>query len=287
MARYALPAVALIIAPLALSQETKLEETVVTSSFTHQVQGQNETSVIVISGDHITQNLTQSLGEHLSTIPGVSSNNFGPAVGQPVIRGMGGNRVKVLQNNLVVRDVSGIGPDHPIDLDLSSIEQIEIVRGAAALLHSNGASGGIINIVDNTIAKTDIEEAVTYLSAEQQTGNDGEGFTAGLKRNIGGFNVTYSYSGFDAENYEIPSGAVLHDDHDEEHEDHDEEHEDHDEEHEDHDEDMGTLANSDYETETHRFGISKTGEWGYLGASYQEISNTFGIPFHGELHSRS
>lgn len=282
MARYALPAVALIIAPLALSQESKLEETVVTSSFTHQVQGQNETSVTVVAGDNITQNLTQSLGEHLSTIPGVSSNNFGPAVGQPVIRGMGGNRVKVLQNNLVVRDVSGIGPDHPIDLDLSSIEQIEIVRGAAALLHSNGASGGIINIVDNTIAKTDIEEAVTYLSAEQQTGNDGEGFTAGLKRNIGGFNVTYSYSGFDAENYEIPSGAVLHDDHDEEHEDHDEEHEDHDEEHEDHDEDMGTLANSDYETETHRFGISKTGEWGYLGASYQEISNTFGIPFHGE-----
>ena len=65
MARYALTAVALIIAPLALSQESTLEETVVTSSFTHQVQGQNETSVIVIAGDDITQNLTQSLGEHL------------------------------------------------------------------------------------------------------------------------------------------------------------------------------------------------------------------------------
>ena len=69
-------------------------------SFTHQIQGQNESSVIVIPGDDITQNLTQSLGEHLSTTAGVSSNNFGPAVGQPVIRGMGGNRVKVLQNNL-------------------------------------------------------------------------------------------------------------------------------------------------------------------------------------------
>ena len=164
MARYALPVVALIAAPLAFSQESTLEEVVVTSAFTHQVQGQNESSVIVIPGDEITQNLTQSLGEHLSTTPGVSSNNFGPAVGQPVIRGMGGNRVKVLQNNLVVRDVSGIGPDHPVDLDLSNVEQIEVVRGAAALLHSNGASGGIINIVDNTIAKTDIEEAVTYLS---------------------------------------------------------------------------------------------------------------------------
>ena len=284
MARYALPVAALIIAPLAFSQESTLEEVVITSSFTHQVQGQNESSVAVIPGTDITENFTQSLGEHLTTIAGVSSNNFGPAVGQPVIRGLSNNRVKVLQNNLVVRDVAGIGPDHPIDLDLGNIEQVEIVRGAAALLHSNGASGGIINVVDNTIAKSDIEEPLFTLSAEQQTGNEGEGFSTAFKRNIGGFNVSYSFTGFDAQDYEVPNGAVLHegeehDDHDEDHDDHDEDHDDHDE---DHEEDMGTLANSDFETKAHRFGISKTGEWGFLGASYQDISYTYGIPFHGE-----
>ena len=279
MTRYALPVVALIVAPLAFSQESTLEEVVITSSFTHQVQGQNESSVAVISGTNITENFTQSLGEHLSTIAGVSSNNFGPAVGQPVIRGLSNNRVKVLQNNLVVRDVAGIGPDHPIDLDLGNIEQVEIVRGAAALLHSNGASGGIINVVDNTIAKSDIEEPLFTLSAEQQTGNEGEGFSTAFKRNIGGFNLSYSFTGFDAQDYEVPNGAVLHEE--EEHDDHDEDHEG--EEHdEDHEEDMGTLANSDYETKAHRFGISKTGEWGFLGASYQDISYTYGIPFHGE-----
>ena len=284
MARYALPVAALIIAPLAFSQESTLEEVVITSSFTHQVQGQNESSVAVIPGTDITENFTQSLGEHLTTIAGVSSNNFGPAVGQPVIRGLSNNRVKVLQNNLVVRDVAGIGPDHPIDLDLGNIEQVEIVRGAAALLHSNGASGGIINVVDNTIAKSDIEEPLFTLSAEQQTGNEGEGFSTAFKRNIGGFNVSYSFTGFDAQDYEVPNGAVLHegeehDDHDEDHDDHDEDHDEHDE---DHEEDMGTLANSDFETKAHRFGISKTGEWGFLGASYQDISYTYGIPFHGE-----
>ena len=277
MARYALPVVVLIIAPLAFSQESTLEEVVITSSFTHQVQGQNESSVAVIPGTDITENFTQSLGEHLTTIAGVSSNNFGPAVGQPVIRGLSNNRVKVLQNNLVVRDVAGIGPDHPIDLDLGNIEQVEIVRGAAALLHSNGASGGIINVVDNTIAKSDIEEPLFTLSAEQQTGNEGEGFSTAFKRNIGGFNVSYSFTGFDAQDYEVPNGAVLHEG--EEHDDHDEDHDDHDE---DHEEDMGTLANSDFETKAHRFGISKTGEWGFLGASYQDISYTYGIPFHGE-----
>ena len=277
MARYALPVAALIIAPLAFSQESTLEEVVITSSFTHQVQGQNESSVAVIPGTDITENFTQSLGEHLTTIAGVSSNNFGPAVGQPVIRGLSNNRVKVLQNNLVVRDVAGIGPDHPIDLDLGNIEQVEIVRGAAALLHSNGASGGIINVVDNTIAKSDIEEPLFTLSAEQQTGNEGEGFSTAFKRNIGGFNVSYSFTGFDAQDYEVPNGAVLHEG--EEHDDHDEDHDEHDE---DHEEDMGTLANSDFETKAHRFGISKTGEWGFLGASYQDISYTYGIPFHGE-----
>ena len=277
MSRIAYVAVALLCAPLAFSQESTLEEVVVTSSFTHQVQGQNESSVTVIPGTDITENLTQSLGEHLTTIAGVSSNNFGPAVGQPVIRGLSNNRVKVLQNNLVVRDVAGIGPDHPIDLDLGNIEQVEIVRGAAALLHSNGASGGIINVVDNTIAKSDIEEPLFTLSAEQQTGNEGEGFSTAFKRNIGGFNVSYSFTGFDAQDYEVPNGAVLHEG--EEHDDHDQDHDDHDE---DHEEDMGTLANSDFETKAHRFGISKTGEWGFLGASFQDISYTYGIPFHGE-----
>jgi iron complex outermembrane receptor protein len=277
MARYALSVVALIAAPLAFSQESTLEEVVITSSFTHQVQGQNESSVAVIPGTDIAENFTQSLGEHLTTIAGVSSNNFGPAVGQPVIRGLSNNRVKVLQNNLVVRDVAGIGPDHPIDLDLGNIEQVEIVRGAAALLHSNGTTGGIINVVDNTIAKSDIEEPLFTLSAEQQTGNEGEGFSTAFKRNIGGFNVSYSFTGFDAQDYEVPNGAVLHEG--EEHDDHDQDHDDHDE---DHEEDMDTLANSDFETKAHRFGISKTGEWGFLGASFQDISYTYGIPFHGE-----
>ena len=62
------------------------------------------------------------------------------------------------------------------------------------------------------------------------------GFSTAFKRNIGGFNLSYSFTGFDAQAYEVPNGAILHEeeDHDEEH---DEEHDDHDE---DHEEDMGT-----------------------------------------------
>ena len=278
MARIAFVAVALLCAPLAFSQDTTIEEVVVTSSLTHQTPGQIEGPIHVVDGDEISEGVTQSLGEHLATLAGVSSNNFGPAVGQPVIRGMSGNRVKVLQNGMVIRDVSGVGPDHANDVDLNNVQQIEVVRGPSAILHANGTSGGIINIVDNTIARTDIEEPTITLSAESQSVNDGSGFGGSLRQNLGGFNISYDYKEFDADSYDIPSGAVLHE------EEHDEEHEEHqgeEEHHEEHDEDMTTLEDSYFETTTHRFGVSRTGDWGYLGASFQDLSSTYGIPFHG------
>ena len=58
----------------------------------------------------------QSLGEHVDALLGVSNADFGAAVGQPIIRGMSGNRVKVLNNGTVVRDVSALGPDHAVDV---------------------------------------------------------------------------------------------------------------------------------------------------------------------------
>ena len=271
MMRISTLAVAVVVAPLALAQDESMEEVVVTSSLVHSSL---TATAFVVSGDSIAESGSQAIGEHLSTLAGISSNNFGPAVGQPVIRGMSGNRVKLLQNGLVIRDASGIGPDHANDIDLNNVQQIEVVRGASALLYSNGASGGIINIVDNTIARSDIEEASAYVGAESQSANDGSGFSAGARGNVGGFNLSYDYSEFDADSFDIPRGSIIH-----EEEDHEEEHDDH---HEAHDEEMTTLADSDYETEAHRFGISRTGDWGYVGASYQELSSTYGIPFHGE-----
>ena len=266
MMRISTLAVAVVVAPLALAQDESMEEVVVTSSLVHSSL---TATAFVVSGDSIAESGSQAIGEHLSTLAGISSNNFGPAVGQPVIRGMSGNRVKLLQNGLVIRDASGIGPDHANDIDLNNVQQIEVVRGASALLYSNGASGGIINIVDNTIARSDIEEASAYVGAESQSANDGSGFSAGARGNVGGFNLSYDYSEFDADSFDIPRGSIIHE----------EEHDDH---HEAHDEEMTTLADSDYETEAHRFGISRTGDWGYVGASYQELSSTYGIPFHGE-----
>ena len=276
--------VAVAVSPLSAigSEETLLEEIVVTASFV----GVNESSatrpIHVLNGKAVTDAGIQSLGEHVDALLGVSNADFGAAVGQPIIRGMSGNRVKVLSNGTVVRDVSALGPDHAVDVTLNDVQQIEIVRGPSALMYSNGSTGGIVNVVDNSIPTTDLEGFSGSLGAEAQSVNEGEAVDLSLRGNLGGLNLTYSYQDVDQENYEIPGGAVLdaHEDHhEEEHEEHAGEHE---EEHEAGHGEMDTLANSDVSTTSHRLGLSTTGDWGVVGLSYSGLSSTYGVPFHAE-----
>ena len=79
----------------------------------------------------------------------------------------------LLENGLINRDVSGIGADHPIDIDLNNIQQVEIIRGPSSLLYSNGALGGIVNVVDNTITKTDFTDQEVKLGVEHHSASDG------------------------------------------------------------------------------------------------------------------
>ena len=257
--------------------DTLTEEVVVTASFTGTTAGLKD-PVHVLGGKDLEAAGVQSLGEHIDSLMGVSTADFGAAAGQPIIRGLSGTRVKVLNNGTVIRDVSGLGPDHAIDASLTDLQQIEVVRGPSALMYSNGSSGGIINIVDNTIPVIDLEGFSGMLGAEAQSVNDGEAADFAIRGNIGGLNLTYSVQDQDLENYEVPKNSVLemHDDHDEEHHD-----DDHGEEHEEHGVE-GDLANSDYEATSHRLGLSTTGDWGYVGLSYTDNSTTYGIPFHVE-----
>ncbi len=257
--------------------DTLTEEVVVTASFTGAT-AELKDPVHVLGGKDLEAAGVQSLGEHIDSLMGVSTADFGAAAGQPIIRGLSGTRVKVLNNGTVIRDVSGLGPDHAIDASLTDLQQIEVVRGPSALMYSNGSSGGIVNIVDNTIPVIDLEGFSGMLGAEAQSVNDGEAADFAIRGNIGGLNLTYSFQDQDLENYEVPKNAVLemHDDHDEEHHD-----DDHGEEHEEHGAE-GDLANSDYEATSHRLGLSTTGDWGYVGLSYTDNSTTYGIPFHVE-----
>ena len=117
------------------------------------------------------------------------------AVGQPVIRGMSGTRVRVLENGVVVRDVAALGPDHINDVNLLNTQQIEVVKGPSSLLYANGGAGGVINIVDNSIAQTDLSTfPMVSVGAETQSVNNGEVRDVSYAQNVSGFNVCLLYT---------------------------------------------------------------------------------------------
>ena len=233
----------------------------------------------VIDGDEIIDDATTSLGDAIDSYLGVSIADYGAAVGQPIIRGMSGPRVKILKNGMVNRDVSGLGADHLNDVDLNDIEQIEIVKGPSSLLYANGTIGGIINVVDDCIAAMNYELPELKVGYETQSVNDGSSEFINFKNNFNGFNVNVGYKNTEFGNYDIPNGAIMHEE--EEHDDHgNEDHHDEDE----HEENLGFVNNSDFAVEATKFGISRAGDWGYVGFSVDNLESLYGIPFHGDDH---
>ena len=255
-----------------VTSEQVIEETVVVTSALVDTSSIDQ-PLYVIDGSEILDGATTSLGEAIDGYLGISLADYGSGVGQPIIRGMSGSRVKILKNGMVNRDVSFLGADHLNDLDLNDINQIEIVKGPSSLLYANGSIGGIINVVDDCIAQMDFDGAEFAAGYESQSVNDGNTEYFNYKNNINGFNFNFGFKNTEFGNYEIPHGAVLHE------EDHDEDHGD-----EHGDEHMGYLENTDYLSEATKFGVSKTGDWGYFGISVDNIESIYGIPFHGDEH---
>jgi len=109
--------------------------------------------VSVLSGDELTLRRAGSLGETLNGLPGVSSTWFGPNANRPVIRGLDGERVRVLNNAGASLDASTLSFDHALPIDPLVVERIEVLRGPGALLYGGSAVGGVVNALDNRIPK--------------------------------------------------------------------------------------------------------------------------------------
>ena len=105
----------------------------------------------VLHGQSLMLKQKSSLGETLDGQPGVSSTYFGPAASRPVIRGLDGDRIRILQNGTGALDASALSFDHAVPYDPLVAERIEILRGPAAVLYGGNAIGGVVNLIDNRI----------------------------------------------------------------------------------------------------------------------------------------
>ncbi len=105
------------------------------------------------SGTGLLLRSKTTLGETLDGTPGVSSTYFGPNASRPIIRGLDGDRIRILGNGGGTLDVSSLSYDHAVTVDSLSTERIDVLRGPGALLYGGSAVGGVVNVIDNRIPR--------------------------------------------------------------------------------------------------------------------------------------
>lgn len=145
---------------------TQLEPVVVTGNPLRS--GEIAAPSSVLSGDALTLRRGASIGDTLNGQPGLSTTWFGPNASRPVIRGLDGDRVRMLGNSSASIDASSLSFDHALPIDPLIVERLEVLRGPAALMYGGSAIGGVVNAIDNRIPALPIR-AVTG-SAEARVG---------------------------------------------------------------------------------------------------------------------
>jgi iron complex outermembrane recepter protein len=139
------------------------ERVVVSGGAIEQSETDKAQSVTILTEDNLKLQTAPTLGDTLSTQPGVGGSDFTAGASRPVIRGQADNRVRVLNNGTEVFDVSNLSPDHAPSVSTLLSQSIEVVRGPATILYGSGAIGGVVNVTDNLIP---VEQPAERLSGE-------------------------------------------------------------------------------------------------------------------------
>ncbi|WP_282372377.1 TonB-dependent receptor [Pseudomonas sp. PS02290] len=224
----------------------------------------------VLTGDKLTLSQRGSLGETLNNQPGVSSSYFGPGASRPIIRGLDGDRIRILRNGVGALDASSLSYDHAVPLDPVNVDRIEIVRGPAALLYGGSAIGGVVNTLDNRIPVESIEGI--HGSGELRYGGaDTTRSSAGkLEAGNGQFALHIDANARNFNDLRIPGYARTSDQRTREEGD-DEKH---------------RLGNSDGRQDGGAVGGSYTWDDGYAGVSYSNYDSNYGSPAEQDVRIR-
>ncbi len=216
--------------------------------------------VSVLRGDELAKKQSSTLGETLNHLPGISSTNFGPNSSRPVVRGLDGDRVRIMNNGGASLDVSSLSADHAVAIDPLLVEQIEVVRGPAALQYGGSAIGGAVNIIDNRIPRSPIN-GVDGRAEFRAGGPEMERAGAALLNTGNGQLAIHADAAYrKTDNLRIP-GNVLRSDAIKE---------------------GSKLLNSNSDQQSGSVGASATSEHGYAGLSLDTYRNDYGTSLFEE-----
>ena len=155
--------------------------------------------VSVLRKQDLAQTASSNIIEALAKRPGVSSMSTGPAISKPVIRGLGYNRVLTI-NDGVRQEGQQWGDEHGIEIDESSVNKVEILKGPASLIYGSDAMAGVINIITNVPVENYTVKANVFTN--YQTNNHARTLNANLAGNLQGINWNVYGSSLAAADYQ-------------------------------------------------------------------------------------
>lgn len=218
---------------------------------------------LVLAGESLQRSIAANLGSTLAKQAGIHSAAFGDAVGRPVIHGLSGPRVRIMQDRLDTLDVSVTSGDHAVSVEPFIAERIEVLKGANSLLYGAGAIGGVVNVHTGRIPQQLASKAISG-GVEARHNNNGRGSTTALKLNGGGGKIAWHLDDTrkEADNYRIPNAAnsfsqqqlsgttgVV-----------------------------GSLPGSHFKNDASAAGVSYFNDHGFVGVALSTIDAEYGLP---------
>ena len=234
-----------VAASFSLSGQVHFSETVTVSPHARDTFESYQPTT-VLAGEDLDQRLSGNLGDTLGHQVGVNARAFGPGPSRPVIRGLDGDRVLVLENGARTGDLSSQSADHGVTLDPATATQIEVVRGPATLLYGSNALGGVVNIVSDEIPTKPVEGAHGAFTLQGGTGNAEGGLAGNLGFGNGSWALRVGGAGHRSGDVTTPEGE---------------------------------LPNSQSRLKSGGGAVAFTGDDGYAGVSYQYVDTLYGVPF--------
>ncbi|MEN9944931.1 MAG: hypothetical protein RLY18_889 [Pseudomonadota bacterium] len=222
----------------------------------------------ILQGNELQDKLGTTLGATIGNELGVSQTGYGLGASRPVMRGLEGARVQILQNGLSVGDVSSISADHAVASPVANARQIEILRGAAALLYGSGSSGGLVNIVNDRILTTLPGEATGSANTSYDSVSNGRAASGHVDTSFESIAIHVDTAINNNQNYRIPGNSTQGGPNQvwgvppggpfENY--------------------TGKLPNSFNNQNNLGVGASYIGKSGYTGISVERMNNNYGIP---------
>ena len=166
------------------------------------------TTDLALSEAELQRRLGMTLANTLADETGVSQRMMGRAISRPVIRGLGGDRLLILENGERTGDKSGSSADHAVSIDPTTAEGVEITRGPASLIYGSSTLGGVINVRSNHIPQILPRQLDMHLTFQGESVNSGLTGTTGFTFPIGDFAGNVEWNRRLASDIQTPIGVI-------------------------------------------------------------------------------